>query len=267
MRNRNELRCLKNKMARQSIEVTVTAAELRHFAEMKSTLISIAAHEFRSPLTAILGYLEMLMDEDMGPLNPEQADALTVIQQGAYRLLEIANNFLDVTRIETGQVNLALTPVSLSELVEQVIWELKPQLQKKNQHLALRMDSPLPPALADRRRAAQIIGNLVNNASKYTLPGGTIIVCLTLADKEGFLQFSVADTGIGIAPHEQPHLFDSFFRAGNASQTDATGLGLSLHITRSLVEMHGGRIWFQSELNKGSTFYVTFPLAEPFPSA
>ncbi len=152
-------------------------------------------------------------------------------------------------------------------VVEMVVHELQPQIQQKNQHLTLDIPPDLPPALVDQTRAMQIIGNLLSNASKYTQPGGEIAVRLSPADEEGFLQLAVADTGIGIAPEDQHHLFDRFFRAKNVYQTDATGTGLGLHITRSLVELHGGRIWFQSELNKGSTFYVTFPLAEDPPSA
>jgi signal transduction histidine kinase len=105
----------------------------------------------------------------------------------------------------------------------------------------------------------QIVGNLLSNACKYTPEAGVIAVHLTPTDGTGFVQVSVADNGVGIAPDDQTQLFDRFFRAGSAAQTGASGTGLGLYITRSLVELHGGRIWFESELDRGSTFHVTFP--------
>jgi signal transduction histidine kinase len=135
-------------------------------------------------------------------------------------------------------------------------------LEGRAQPLTLCIPSDLPPALCDEARAAQIIGNLLSNASKYTPRGGQIAVTVALAEEDGFLEVSVADNGVGIPANDQPRLFDRFFRAQSAVLTGASGAGLGLHITRSLIELHGGHIWFESELGKGSTFHVAFPIAD-----
>jgi signal transduction histidine kinase len=155
-----------------------------------------------------------------------------------------------------------LQPTDLLALVEAVAAEFRPQLEAKAQHLTLRAPPGLPPALCDETRAAQIISNLLSNASKYTPQGGLITVSMAPAEEKGFLQISVADNGVGIPAEDQPKLFDRFIRARNAILTGSSGAGLGLYITRSLVELHGGRIWFVSEPGKGSTFHVTFPIAD-----
>jgi signal transduction histidine kinase len=131
----------------------------------------------------------------------------------------------------------------------------------KAQHLALQDAPDLPQALCDPTRAAQIIGNLLGNAIKYTPREGLIRITVDLAPEEGFLQVSVADNGVGIAPEDQDKLFRRFFRAASATQTRASGTGLGLYIARSLVELHGGRIWLDSDPSTGSVFYVTFPIS------
>jgi signal transduction histidine kinase len=262
--SRNELRLLQDRLARQNLELAAANAELRYLDEIKSTFVSVAAHELRTPLTSISGYVEILLDEDedFGPLTDDQRQSLEIVQRSARRLLTITDNLLDVTRIEAGRIELVLQPTDLPALVETVAAELGPQLETKAQCLTLRAPPGLPLALCDETRAAQIIGNLLSNASKYTPQGGLIVISLVPAEEEGFLQVSVADTGVGISAEDQAKLFDRFFRAGSASLTGASGVGLGLHITRSLVELHGGRIWFESEPDKGSTFYVTFPTAD-----
>jgi len=259
--SRNELRLLQERLARQNLELAAANAELRRLDEMKSMFVSVAAHELRTPLTTIGGYLEMLLDEEFGPLTDDQRNPLEIVQRNTRRLLTITSNLLDVTRIEAGQVELVLQPTDLLALVESVVDEFGPQLEGKDQRLTLYAAPDLPLALCDKTRAAQIIGNLLSNASKYTLQGGAITISLTSAEEAGFLQVSVADNGVGIPADDQEKLFTRFFRAGSAYLTKAGGTGLGLYITRSLVELHGGRIWFESKPGKGSTFYVTFPIA------
>jgi len=260
--SRNELRLLRDRLARQNLELAAANVELRYLDGIKSTFVSVAAHELRTPLTSISGYVEILLDKEFGPLTDDQRESLEIVQGGARRLLTITDNLLDVTRIEAGRIELVLQPTDLPALVETVAAELGPQLETKAQCLTLRAPPGLPLALCDETRAAQIIGNLLSNASKYTPQGGLITISLVPAEEEGFLQVSVADTGVGISAEDQAKLFSRFFRAGSASLTGASGVGLGLYITRSLVELHGGCIWFESEPDKGSTFYVTFPTAD-----
>jgi signal transduction histidine kinase len=259
---RNELRLLQDQLTQQNLELAAANAELRYLDELKSQLISVAAHELRRPLSPIVGYIELLLDEHSGPLNDEQREYLEIMQRGARRLGNITDNLLDVTRLEIGQINLTLQARDLPGLVENVAAEWEPQVESKAQRLTLRASPGLPRALVDEVRAAQIVSNLLSNASNYTSEGGMITVSVTPAQEEGFLQVAVADNGVGISLEDQDKLFRPFFRPGSARLTRASGAGLGLYITRSLVELHGGRIWLESELDKGSTFYVTFPVAD-----
>jgi len=260
---RNELRLLHDQLARRNSELAAANTELRRLDDLKSAFISSATHELRTPLSTIIGYLEMLLEENFGPLHGEQHEILAIIQGSARRLLTIVNTLLDITRIEAGRIELTLRPTDLKALVERLVAEFRPQLEARAQHLTLEAPPELPPALCDETRAMQIVSNLLSNASKYTPDGGKITIALSPAAEEGFLQLAVADTGMGISPDDQPHLFDRFFRTRTAVQSNVEGLGLGLYITRSLVELHRGRIWLESEPGRGSTFYVTFPVAGP----
>jgi signal transduction histidine kinase len=258
----NELRLLRDQLTQQNLDLAAANAELRRLDDLKSQFVSVAAHELRRPLSPIIGYVELLLEEDVGPLGDEQREYLEIVQRGARRLVDVTNNLLDLTRIEAGRVELVLQPRSLPALVELVAAEWEPQLEAKAQRLTLRAPPGLPPVWCDETRAAQIISNLLDNASKYTPDGGSIGIGVASADEDGFVQLFVTDNGVGISPEDQGKLFSRFFRAGSASLTGAGGAGLGLYITRSLVELHGGRIWFESEPDQGSTFHVTFPVAE-----
>jgi signal transduction histidine kinase len=259
--SRNELRLAQEQLALQNLELATANAELQRLDELKSVFVSVAAHELRTPLAAIQGYVEMLIDEDVGPLTESQREYLAIVQDGGQRLLHITSSLLDVTRIEAGRVNLVLQPTDLSALARSVAAEYRRLLESKALRLVFESAPELPLALCDPTRAAQIIGNLVSNAIKYTPQGGNLHIAVALTSEEGFLQVSVADDGVGIARDDHDKLFRRFFRAANAATMGASGAGLGLYITRSLVELHGGRIWFESQLGEGSTFYVTFPVA------
>jgi signal transduction histidine kinase len=260
--SRNELRLAQEQLTRQNLALAKANTELRRLDELKSSFVSVAAHELRSPLTAIQGYVEMLVDEAVGPLSAGQHEYLAIVQQSARRLVHITSSLLDVTRIEAGRVDLALQPTDLPALVQTVATEHQPQLAARDQHLTIHHAPELPEALCDWARTAQIVENLLSNAIKYSPRGGQITITIERAETDGFLQVSVADEGVGIGPGDQANLFKRFFRAASATQTGASGVGLGLYITRSLVELHGGRIWFESELGAGSTFYVTLPSAD-----
>ncbi|MGD9146807.1 MAG: ATP-binding protein [Anaerolineae bacterium] len=260
--SRNELRLAQDILTLQNLVLATANAELRRLDELKSVFVSVAAHELRSPLTAILGYVEMLVDGHVGPLGDVQREYLAVVQDSARRLVDITSSLLDVTRIEAGRVDLALQPTDLPALVQTVATEHEPQVAARDQRLTIHHPPELPEALCDWTRTAQIVGNLLSNAIKYSPQEGQIDITIERAELDGFLQVSVADEGVGIGPGDQDNLFKRFFRAASATQTGASGAGLGLYITRSLVELHGGRIWLESEPGVGSTFYVTLPIAE-----
>jgi len=264
---RNELRLLEEELRRQNAKLEAHNAELRRLDEMKSAFFSIAAHELRTPLAAIRGYLELLLDGEAGPLAEQQAEYLHIVDSSAQRLLHLSNQLLDSTRIETGRLDLVLQHTDLVELLHNVILELGPRFTAKEQHIVEHAVADLPACLCDVTRAAQVMGNLLDNASKYSPPNSTITVTLRRADEEGFVQLAVQDEGIGIAPEEKSVLFAPFYRGPGARQISASGVGLGLHIASSLVELHGGRLWFESISGAGSTFYATFPIADPSAAA
>jgi signal transduction histidine kinase len=258
---RNELRLLQGQLTRQNIELAAANAELRSLAEIKSQFVSVAAHELRTPLTSIAGYLEMLLGNEFGPLTDEQQRSLGLVSEAAHRLRSLSDKLLDMARIEAERVELVLRSVDLPALIETIVAEFRPQLDAKGQQLVLHISPALPVALCDEMRTGQIIRNLLSNASKYTPYGGVITVSLEVAEEHGFLKLWVADNGVGISPEDRSELFTPFFRAKSAALTGSSGVGLGLYITRSLVEQHGGSIWFESELGAGSTFCVTLPIA------
>jgi signal transduction histidine kinase len=260
--HRNELRLLQEELRRRNQELQAANAELERLDELKSVFVSVAAHELRTPLTSVLGYLEVLLDGDEGALTASQREYLGVIQGSAQRLQRITSELLDVTRIEAGRVELVLQPTDLRSVVEAVISEYRTQSEAKDQQLTWEFLSQLPLALCDRGRAQQIVGNLLSNAIKYTPHGGHVGVAVAQAEEAGFLKLSVTDTGVGISEHEQGKLFARFYRAQSAALAGAEGAGMGLYITRSLVELHGGRIWLESAPGKGSKFCVTLPAAD-----
>ncbi len=256
-----EMESLEGRLTRKNRELAAANAELRRLDETRTAFISTAAHELRSPLASISGYVEMLLAEDFGPLNEAQRERLEIVQRSANRLLHTTDTLLDLTRIEGGRIELTLQPRDLAALVEAAIAEFGPQMEAKDQRLVWQAAPDLPGALCDEERAEQIIDNLLSNASKYTSSGGQITVSLAPAEMKGFLELSVTDTGVGIPAEDQNRLFSRFFRGEGAQRMGARGTGLGLYITKALVQLHGGRIWFESARDEGSTFHVTFPVA------
>lgn len=267
VQQRNELSLLSDQLADRNVSLAAANAELRQMDEVKSRFISVAAHELRNPLASIMGYLELLLEEGAEPMSDDQRQCVEVINRSSQRLLAITNNLLDITRIEAGRIELVLQRVNIINLVENVATELQPQLNSKRQMLILDAASELPMVLIDEARTTQILNNVLNNAIKYTNEKGKITLKLAITPDQGFVLLAVTDTGIGIPPADHPKIFRSFFRSSNVHLAGETGTGLGLSITRSLVELQGGRIWFESELGKGTTFYITFPIDDIEPGA
>ncbi|MGC8837381.1 MAG: GAF domain-containing protein [Anaerolineae bacterium] len=224
----------------------------------KSEFVSTVSHELRTPMTSIKGYTDLLLMGAVGELNPQQHHFLEVIKSNADRLTGLINDLLDISRIETGRLRLDLQPMQVQEVVEEVVGSLRGRAEAKG--LRVRVDVPqgLPAVMADRDRITQVVLNLMDNAVRYTPEGGEIAVRVELADE--VLLVHVQDTGIGIAPEEQGRIFERFYRSEDARVQETEGTGLGLAIVKSLVEMHGGRVWVESELGKGSTFSFTIPL-------
>lgn len=257
---RNELRLLRDELHRQNLTLEAANAELQRLDQVKSVFVSIAAHELRTPLASINGYIEMLLDGDAGPLTDRQREYLRIVENSARRLLQITRDLLDLTRIELGRLEVVLKPANLVALVEEVVAEHAPQLESRAQQISLRASAGLPLVLCDPARASQVVGNLLSNASKYSPTGSTINVEIKKAGEDGYLEITVTDEGVGIADADKHQIFDPFFRAQNVTKTATQGAGLGLYIARALAELQGGRLWFESTLGQGSTFHVTLPI-------
>ena len=155
-----------------------------------------------------------------------------------------------------------MRPTDLAALIASTIAEHAAEFAEKELEVTLNLPAGLPEALCDITRARQILNHLLNNAIKFTRSGGSIAVCLGRDAEEGYLLLTVADSGIGIPTAEQDKVFERFYRASNVTYIGAAGAGIGLHIARALIELHGGRIWLESDIDRGATFYVTFPIAD-----
>jgi len=235
---------------------------LQSLSQMKSTFVSTAAHELRSPLTALTGYLELLQDNDTSNLTAVQREYLSIIAGSTQRLVSIITDLLDVTRLDSGRIALVLRPTDLAALIESTTAEHAGEFGEKELEVTLGLPAGLPEALCDVTRAGQILNHLLSNAIKFTPHRGSIAIHLGRAAEDGYLLLTVADSGIGVPPAEQDKVFERFYRASNVVYIGAAGAGLGLHLARSLIELHGGRIWLESDVDRGATFYVTFPMAD-----
>jgi signal transduction histidine kinase len=216
------------------------------------------SHELRTPLNAILGYTELILDEIYGATPPRMREVLQRVETNGKHLLGLINDVLDLSKIEAGQLTLALADYSVTDLVRGVYVAVEPLATEK--HLSLRLDLPadLPPAHGDARRLSQVLLNLVGNAIKFTDAGE---VAISASSADGSLTLAVTDTGPGIAPADQAKIFEEFQQADNSMTRKKGGTGLGLAISKRIVELHGGSLGVRSELGRGSTFSVILPLA------
>lgn len=227
---------------------------------LKEEFISVAAHELKTPMTALQGYTELLLSESVGKVEPMQEHFLQIIKTNVERLAELANDLLDVSRIEAGMVQLQIQKLHLSDLMDEVVATFQAEVERKELTLIVLVPRDLPTIWGDRNRLIQLLTNLTSNACKYTPGGGRVGIMARQVD--GQIQVDVVDTGIGISRQDQEQIFSRFFRADNPLIREIGGSGLGLSIAKSIVSLHGGEIWVESELGRGSTFSFTLPLAK-----
>jgi GAF domain-containing protein len=229
----------------------------------KSEFVSTVSHELRTPMTSVKGYADLLVLGAAGDLNEHQKRFLSIIKNSADRLTMLVNDLLDIGRIDTDRIELKLKEVELASAVEIVVESLKGRSRDKRQELITEIPQNLPAVWADQDRLIQILTNLVSNAQQYTPTGGQVrlkaAACKDAGTGAEMVKISVSDDGIGITPEDQAKIFDRFFRADHPMVQETAGTGLGLSITQSLVLMHGGRLWVESEPGKGSTFEFTLP--------
>jgi signal transduction histidine kinase len=259
--NRNELRLLKEKVDNQNLDLTAANKELIRLSEFKAQFIHMATYELRNPLKTLNRYIKMLLDGQVGPLTDNQSELLKIVQQNGRRVKSMTDELLNAVRLESGQIELELKPVDLVSLVDAVVIENEAQIQSKKQVLDLEFSPELPPALCDEDWTKQIVTNLLKNVGKFTPESGHISIRIRLAEQPNFLQLSVANTGAGIPEMEQSEIISSLLQSKRATSQSTQSADMGLYITRSLVELNGGSIWFESQPNLGSVFHVTLPIA------
>ena len=228
---------------------------------MKSEFVSVASHQLRTPLSAIKWFMEMLINEDAGPLNMEQISYLTQAYETNENMIDLVNSLLNISRIESGRLAIEPEEIDVVTFCESIYNEIKTVASEKKQKVdIIKPKIKLKKILTDARLFRQVIQNLLSNAVKYTPEKGKIVFTISKND-EGFVQFDVKDNGLGIPLSQQDKIFQKFFRADNVMQTEVEGTGLGLYVCKSIIEMLGGKIWFDSEENKGATFSCTLPLS------
>ncbi|MCI0710913.1 MAG: ATP-binding protein [Chloroflexi bacterium] len=238
-------------------ELKIKNRELRDADRVKNQFLAKMSHELRTPLNSIIGYTDLVLDGLYGDLNEQQKDRLEKVLRNGRNLLNLINDILDLSHIEIGQIDLYPEPVSSIDLLENVLAVVEPQLSDKEIKI-IRDFEAAPPIYVDKMRAQQIMTNIVSNAVKFTNQGS---IRISAHPKNGSVQFEIEDTGIGIPEDKRHRVFEEFRQIDNAPTREYGGTGLGMSITKKLVQMSGGDIWLESELNKGTTFFVTLPNA------
>jgi signal transduction histidine kinase len=241
---------------------------------LKTEFIGTVSHELRTPMTSIKGFTQLLTMGNLGPVNETQKEFLNIIQSNAERMIAIINDLLDITKIETGSVELEIRPIHVAETLSKVLLDLQAKVHERQQTLTLSLPAGLPLVRADAHRFNQILFNLVSNAVKYTPRGGSITIearevsaeAVPEDERDGlrpgrYIQIDVRDTGVGIAPDDVPRIWERFYRTENPLKVEAGGTGLGLSLVKPLVRLLGGRIWVESQINVGSTFSFVLPAA------
>ena len=255
--NRDELGDLAANVNRMNDELSRLYDELEAASRHKSEFLANMSHELRTPLNAILGFSQVLREEMFGMVNEKQAEYLEDILASGHHLLSLINDVLDLSKIEAGQMELTSAPFSIREALEQGVVVVRERANTNGVRIEITADPEADVVDGDARRIQQVVFNLLSNAVKFTPPGGAVDVITSRSNGE--LRVSVSDTGPGIAPEDHERLFDEFQQTeAGIAQREGTGLGLAL--SKRFVELHGGRIWVESELGQGSTFVFTLPV-------
>jgi two-component system phosphate regulon sensor histidine kinase PhoR len=234
--------------------------DLRKLERVRRDFVANVSHEFRTPLTAIQGFAETLL---AGALDDPQNRTrfLEIILEHARRLARLTEDLLMLSKMDADRLELEIHQLSVSQFIESCVETAQHPAAEKNLRISVKLQDHLPEIAADRRRLSEVLQNLLDNAIQYTPSGGQIQV--TASAHNGIVEFTVTDTGIGIPKADQPRIFERFYRVDVARSREVGGTGLGLSIAKHLVETHGGRIWVESEVGRGSKFHFTVPVFKP----
>jgi signal transduction histidine kinase len=253
---------LEKKVEERTHELGLANERLKELDQMKSDFVSHVSHELRTPLTAIKGAVDLMLRGVAGPLTDKQAHFLTRVRSNTQHLAGLINDLLDLSKIESGRIEVKSSRVSLSGLVHEVVEALRPVAAEKVIALEATLREPSILVWADRDKINQVLTNLIGNAIKFTPVQGRVTVS-TSRNGEESIQVSVSDSGPGVPPDEKEKIFAKFYQIAEVNGENSKGTGLGLAISKALVELHGGKIWVESEPNSGSTFCFTLPLSAP----
>jgi len=243
--------------ARLFREIEDKGREIEIASKHKSEFLANMSHELRTPLNAILGYTELILDNIYGDVPEKIQEVLERLVKNGRHLLGLINDVLDISKIEAGQLTLSLNDYSMGEMVQTVSTSVEALAAEKNLELNVKVPTDLTIGKGDEQRIAQVFLNLLGNAIKFTEKGEVRVE--VVVSNESFL-VSVSDTGPGLSEADQKKIFEEFRQADGSSTREKGGTGLGLAIAKRIVEMHGGRIWVESTLGKGSTFWFTLPV-------
>ena len=248
-------------LEQKTVELEQANIELKKLDELRSTFLANMSHELRTPLNSVIGYTELLLDRVDGDITGEQENSLTKVLNNAKNLLTLINDILDMSRIESGRVELDLREVDLQDIIQKTVYALEPLINKKGLMIVTDFDERLPLAYADPDRVRQVVTNLLHNAIKFTSEG-RITLSARPSQAPKFVEVCISDTGMGIKEEDLNNLFDMFRPLDLSATRPYGGVGLGLSICRGLVEMQGGNIWAESKYGEGSKFYFTLPVKE-----
>jgi signal transduction histidine kinase len=240
-------------------QLQIANERLQELDRLKSDFVANVSHELRTPLTAIKGAVDLVLREVAGPLTEKQIHYLTRVRSNTQHLAGLINDLLDLSKIEEGKIELQAERVSLGGLIHEVMETLKPIAAEK----LIALEVTLEPSMlvwADRDKVTQVLTNLLGNAIKFTPPHGRVMVSSMIQDKD-WMQVSVSDTGPGISSNERERIFDKFYQVSSNGEVKPKGTGLGLAISKGLVELHGGKIWVESNPGSGSQIHFTLPIA------
>jgi len=227
---------------------------------VQANFVSMVSHELRTPLNSVHGFVDLLLQGYMGALNEEQLKYLGYVQEGVQQLVSTVEDILFLTRSDSGQFEMKREEVDFGLLSKQVVTGLQPQALKAGVTINEEMPVPAPILCIDPQRMKQVLNNLVINAIKFTPPEGTVTIRVR-SYNEQFVVISVTDTGYGIPVEDRPHVFERFYQSNHALQSKMGGYGLGLSIAKLIIEQHGGKISFESIIDKGTIFSFTVPLS------
>ena len=243
-------------------ELEVANERLKALDRLKSDFVSNVSHELRTPLTAIKGAVDLILREVPGPLNEKQSHYLARVRSNTQHLAGLINDLLDLSKIEEGKIELKATRVSLGGEIHEVVETLRPIASEKQMIVDVEIAAPSLLVWADRDKVTQVLMNLIGNAIKFTPAQGRVKVSV-IREEADWVKVVVGDNGPGIPLEEKEKIFDKFYQIAEVGGAKPKCTGLGLAISKVLVELHGGRIWVESEMNRGSTFSFTLPDSGP----